>query len=157
MICPFLYSLLDHVLDTENCDVNLSIQDPQKNIYGLAKIGTRTALNFAFAFLRRAWRSGSWRSSILYYHLMTSMHKPLSHWMRITGEDSDICTELLQETFESLQSLPEALLFDESKVSPVWIDILEKSSSFLRQVVLGYEESNIQFSFPYLWCIANVF
>lgn len=55
------------------------------------------------------------------------------------GEDSDICTELLQETFESLHILPEILLFDESKVSPVWTDILEKSSSFLRLVVLGYE------------------
>lgn len=36
---------------------------------GLARVGSRAALNFAFAFLRRAWRS---------------------------GEDSDLCTELLQ-------------------------------------------------------------
>lgn len=36
---------------------------------GLARVGSRAALNFAFAFLRRAWRS---------------------------GEDADLCTELLQ-------------------------------------------------------------
>ena len=36
---------------------------------GLGKVGSRAALNFAFAFLRRAWRS---------------------------GEDADLCTELLQ-------------------------------------------------------------
>lgn len=27
---------------------------------GLAKVGTRAALNFSFAFLRRAWRSGQY-------------------------------------------------------------------------------------------------
>lgn len=53
------------------------------------------------------------------------------------GEDCDICSELLLETLEALRALPEALLFDESKMSSVWIDILEKSSSFLQQVVLG--------------------
>lgn len=36
---------------------------------GLAKLGSRAALSFAFAFLRRAWRS---------------------------GEDGDICSDLLQ-------------------------------------------------------------
>ena len=36
---------------------------------GLARLGSRTALSFAFAFLRRAWRS---------------------------GEDSDLCSDLLQ-------------------------------------------------------------
>jgi hypothetical protein len=60
------------------------------------------------------------------------------------GEDIDICSELLQETLESLRSLPEALLFNEDKISSVWIDILEKSSIFLRQVVLGYgPEQNV--------------
>lgn len=37
--------------------------------HGLARLGSRTALSFAFAFLRRAWRS---------------------------GEDSDLCSDLLQ-------------------------------------------------------------
>ena len=36
---------------------------------GLARLGSRAALSFAFAFLRRAWRN---------------------------GEDSDLCTDLLQ-------------------------------------------------------------
>ena len=36
---------------------------------GLAKAGSRAALNFVFAFIRKAWRS---------------------------GEDADLCTELLQ-------------------------------------------------------------
>lgn len=53
-----------------------------------------------------------------------------------TGEDCDLCSELLQETLITLQELPEALLFDESKVSPVWTDVLEKSTNFLQQVVL---------------------
>ena len=39
---------------------------------GLARLGSRTALSFAFAFLRRAWRS---------------------------GEDADLCSDLLQVGF----------------------------------------------------------
>lgn len=76
----------------------------------MAKVGTRAALNFSFAFLRRAWRS---------------------------GEDTELCSELLTEALEALQELPEASLFDSSKVSPLWIDVLEHSLKFLRQVVLG--------------------
>ena len=76
----------------------------------LARVGTRAALNFSFAFLRRAWRS---------------------------GEDTDLCSELLLEALESLQGLPEASLFDSSQVSALWIEVLERSIKFLRQVVLG--------------------
>ncbi|CAH1402584.1 unnamed protein product [Nezara viridula] len=77
---------------------------------GLAKVGTRAALNFSFAFLRRAWRS---------------------------GEDSDLCTEILKESLEALQSLPEANLFDDAGVSSVWLEVVDRSTKFLRQVVFG--------------------
>ena len=66
--------------------------------------------SFAFAFLRRAWRS---------------------------GEDSDLCTELLQETLEALVLLPPASLFDQSNVSSVWMEVVERTSKFLRSVVMG--------------------
>lgn len=82
----------------------------EKASTSLARVGSRAALNFSFAFLRRAWRS---------------------------GEDADLCSELLQESLEALQSLPEATLFDESAVSPVWLDVVDRSVRFLRQVVLG--------------------
>lgn len=76
----------------------------------LARVGARTALSFAFAFLRRAWRS---------------------------GEDSDLCSELLQESLESLQALPEATLFDESSLSKVWLEVVDKATSFFKSVVVG--------------------
>ena len=59
---------------------------------GLARVGSRAALSFAFAFLRRAWRS---------------------------GEDQDLCSDLLSESLEALQALPEASLFDSKSVSAV--------------------------------------
>ena len=77
---------------------------------GLARIGARAALSFAFAFLRRAWRS---------------------------GEDADLCRELLYEALKALQGLPEATLFDEGTVSPVWIEVVERATKFLRSVVAG--------------------
>ena len=55
-------------------------------------MGSRAALSFAFAFLRRAWRS---------------------------GEDQDLCSELLAEALEALQALPEASLFHTEAVSKV--------------------------------------
>ncbi|XP_075228227.1 E3 ubiquitin-protein ligase HERC2 isoform X3 [Lycorma delicatula] len=85
---------------------------------GLAKVGTRAALNFSFAFLRRAWRS---------------------------GEDADLCTELLQDSLEAMQSLPEATLFDQSAVSQVWLDVVDRSTKFLRQVVLGEDNSGCSY------------
>lgn len=41
------------------------------------------------------------------------------------------------EALEALQGLPEASLFDSSQVSALWIEVLERSIKFLRQVVLG--------------------
>ncbi len=82
----------------------------QATAQGLARLGSRTALSFAFAFLRRAWRS---------------------------GEDADLCTELLKETHDALITLPEASLFDESQVSSVWLEVVERTTKFLRSVVMG--------------------
>lgn len=78
---------------------------------GLARVGSRAALSFAFAFLRRAWRS---------------------------GEDADLCSELLLESLEALQSLPEATLFEEGSVSGVWIEVVDRATKFLHSVVGGY-------------------
>ncbi|KAJ8681467.1 hypothetical protein QAD02_017254 [Eretmocerus hayati] len=86
------------------------IKANEKATAGLARVGSRAALNFSFAYLRRAWRS---------------------------GEDIDFCSELLAESLEALQSLPEATLFDESNVSQVWLEVVERSAKFLRQVVTG--------------------
>ena len=77
---------------------------------GLARVRSRAALSFAFAFLRRALRS---------------------------GEDSELWTELLQESLEALQSLPEASLFEDGSVSGVWLDVVERASKFLHNVVAG--------------------
>nr|KAF6270751.1 HECT and RLD domain containing E3 ubiquitin protein ligase 2 [Myotis myotis] len=81
-----------------------------KGVEGLARVGSRAALSFAFAFLRRAWRS---------------------------GEDADLCSELLQESLDALRALPEASLFDESTVSAVWLEVVERATRFLRSVVTG--------------------
>ncbi len=80
---------------------------------GLAKVGARTALSFAFAFLKRAWRS---------------------------GEDSDLCTDVLQEASEILQELPVALMFDSSSISRVWLDVVERTMKFLSGVCIGWVE-----------------
>lgn len=74
----------------------------------MARVGTRAALNFSFAFLRRAWRS---------------------------GEDTELCSELLSEALDAMQGLPEASLFDSTQVSSLWLEVLERSTKFLRQVV----------------------
>lgn len=65
-------------------------QDGEQATMCLARVCTRAALNFTFFFLRRAWRS---------------------------GEDTEMCSELLGEALESLQELPEALLYDMNDVS----------------------------------------
>ena len=85
----------------------------------LARVGSRAALSFAFAFLRRAWRS---------------------------GEDTDLCSELLQESLEALRALPEASLFYTESVSKVWLEVVERSSKFLHQVVAGDIVSNTAMS-----------
>lgn len=86
------------------------MKDCEKAALGLARVGTRAALNFAFAFLRRAWKS---------------------------GEDTELCSELLGEALDALQTLPEASLFDTSNMSTIWMEAVEKSIKFLRQVALG--------------------
>ena len=89
----------------------------QKNdTQGLARLGSRAALSFAFAFLRRAWRN---------------------------GEDSDLCTELLQETLGALTLLPPPSLFDEDSVSSVWLEVVERTSKFLRSVVMNQDDVEI--------------
>ncbi|KAK3100706.1 hypothetical protein FSP39_024049, partial [Pinctada imbricata] len=87
-----------------------SVKPAEKATTGLARVGSRAALSFAFAFLRRAWRS---------------------------GDDSDLCSELLNESLEALQSLPEATLFEEGAVSTVWLEVVERASKFLHSVVAG--------------------
>lgn len=75
-----------------------------------AKIGTQTALNFSFAFLVSTWRSGN---------------------------NSDLCTQMLIDSFEALQCVPNDFLIDESEIPTFWIETLERSSKFLFQVVNG--------------------
>ncbi|RVE74076.1 hypothetical protein OJAV_G00037550 [Oryzias javanicus] len=86
---------------------NKSPRPASKSVEGLARVGSRAALSFAFAFLRRAWRS---------------------------GDDADLCTELLQESLDALRALPEATLFDETTVSPVWLEVVERATKFLSDV-----------------------
>ncbi|XP_020805471.1 probable E3 ubiquitin-protein ligase HERC2 [Drosophila serrata] len=85
-------------------------EPPEHGALGLARVATRAALNFSFAFLRRAWRS---------------------------GEDTEMCSELLSEALASLQELPEATLFEAAAVSPLWMEVMERSIKFLRLVALG--------------------
>lgn len=101
---------VDSVLSEPNTPATIGYGGHERATLGLARVGTRAALNFSFAFLRRAWRS---------------------------GEDTDLCSELLADALEALQGLPEASLFDTSQVSALWSEVLERSSKFLRQVVLG--------------------
>lgn len=56
----------------------------------------------------------------------------------ILGEDIELCSELLTESLEALRILPICTLYEHDNVSPVWIEVVEKSSKFLRQVVEGY-------------------
>uniref|UniRef100_A0A3Q1BBT6 HECT-type E3 ubiquitin transferase n=1 Tax=Amphiprion ocellaris TaxID=80972 RepID=A0A3Q1BBT6_AMPOC len=87
---------------------NKSPRPASKGVEGLARVGSRAALSFAFAFLRRAWRS---------------------------GDDADLCSELLQESLDALRALPEATLFDEGTVSSVWLEVVERATKFLRFVI----------------------
>ncbi|XP_022531523.2 E3 ubiquitin-protein ligase HERC2 isoform X2 [Astyanax mexicanus] len=86
---------------------NKSTRPVSKGVEGLARVGSRAALSFAFAFLRRAWRS---------------------------GDDADLCSELLQESLDALRALPEATLFDEGTVSSVWLEVVERATKFLSDV-----------------------
>jgi len=76
---------------------------------GLAKIGTRTALSFAFSFLKRAWRS---------------------------GEDTDLCSNVLEEALTILQSLPVGSMFGAQSISDIWLDTIDRTSIFLSSVCM---------------------
>lgn len=82
----------------------------EKPTQALARVGSRAALGFAFAFLKRAWRS---------------------------GEDADLCSEILRESLDTLRAVPEATLFSECSASPIWLETMGRASTFLRSVVLG--------------------
>ncbi|XP_035228372.1 E3 ubiquitin-protein ligase HERC2-like isoform X2 [Stegodyphus dumicola] len=81
----------------------------EKPLAALAMVGCTIGMSFAFASLRRAWRS---------------------------GEDADLCSELLQESLMTLRALPYASLFDICSLSPVWRTTIEQATVFLRAVVL---------------------
>ncbi|KAG8176599.1 hypothetical protein JTE90_026848 [Oedothorax gibbosus] len=89
----------------------------EKPLATLARVGCTITMSFAFASLRRAWRS---------------------------GEDSDLCSELLRETLQALRGLPEASLFETGCISSVWLETVEKASSFLRSVVLEDFPSGVE-------------
>lgn len=98
---------------------------------GLARVGSRAALNFSFAFLRRAWRLGI-------YYKFENFNIKAKLLVKFLGEDIDLCSELLTEALEALQMLPVATLYEESNVSPIWLEVVERSTKFLKQVVTGY-------------------
>ena len=75
-----------------------------------AKIGVRTALNFVFSLLKRAWRK---------------------------GEDMDMCSEVLQEALALLEPLPPASLFHTHCLSSVWLDAVDKVTDFLAAISSG--------------------
>lgn len=77
---------------------------------GLALVGCRAALNLGFTVLRRSWRS---------------------------GEDRDLCTGILRETLDALRVLPVASVFEESAISPIWLEAVERSEKFLQSVAAG--------------------
>lgn len=97
-----------HLSYVETKETKLSTSEKAK--LELAKIGSRTALNFFFASLKRAWKSG----------------------------DTELCSELLQDSLEAVQmSLEPGALFDTSSLSSLWMEAIEKSIKFLRQIVLS--------------------
>eukprot|EP00118_Oscarella_pearsei_P022140 m.252836 g.252836 ORF g.252836 m.252836 type:complete len:3992 (+) comp40356_c1_seq2:177-12152(+) len=79
----------------------------------LGRVGSRAMLSIMFSFLRKAWR---------------------------TGEDSDLCSDLLQDLLSSLQVLPDASLYDSVSVSPVWLEAVDRGSQFLRKIVCSDKE-----------------
>lgn len=42
---------------------------------------------------------------------------------------------MLREPLDALRLLPEATLFDDTLASPIWMEVVEKSCNFLRDVV----------------------
>lgn len=76
----------------------------------LAVIGAQTALSFASAYLKRAWRC---------------------------QEDLDTCSELLQDALQGFRALPNALLFETDSSSAAWVQTLGKAAVFLNSVACG--------------------
>ena len=76
----------------------------------LARVGSGAVISFMFSFLRRAWR---------------------------LGEDTDMCSDLLQESLSTMLTLRVPSLFDESGVSAIWVEVVDKGSKFLRKVITG--------------------
>lgn len=100
----------DKNLNFENEAKELKLTKSEKAKLELAKIGSRTAMNFFFASLKRAWKSG----------------------------DTELCSELLSDSLDAIQmSLEPGALFDTSSLSTLWMEGLEKSIKFLRQIVLS--------------------
>lgn len=62
--------------------------------------------------------------------------QPHLHMCVCPGEDADLCSELLQESLDALRAA-RSLLFDESTVSSVWLEVVERATRFLRSVVTG--------------------
>lgn len=116
-------------------------------------MGSRAALSFAFAFLRRAWRSGEKvcsRGSSSVDQEIRPIHVgggggspavPLTFSVVSSGDDADLCSELLQESLDALRALPEATLFDEGSVSSVWLEVVERATKFLRSVLLLHQHN----------------
>ncbi len=86
--------------------IGISVEESSGNMatLGLARVGAHAALSFTFAFLKRAWRY---------------------------GEDSELCAEVLQDALMTMRALPVALLFDVSSVSPIWLEVVDRSMKFL--------------------------
>ncbi|CRL02239.1 CLUMA_CG015120, isoform A [Clunio marinus] len=107
-------------IDVNNLNYDFEIKETklskgEKAKVELAKIGSRTALNFFFASLKKAWKSG----------------------------DTELCGELLSDSLETIQlSLEPGALFDTSNLSPLWMEAIEKSIKFLRQIVLASENES---------------
>ena len=55
----------------------------------------------------------------------------------VSQENMFKIANLFQETLDALTMLPPATLFDESSVSSVWLEVVERTSKFLRSVVMG--------------------
>jgi E3 ubiquitin-protein ligase HERC2 len=54
------------------------------------------------------------------------------------GEDTDLCSDLLEEALSALRQIPEASLFEEESVTPIWLEVVEKSEKFLQSISMGY-------------------
>ncbi|XP_077975128.1 E3 ubiquitin-protein ligase HERC2-like isoform X2 [Styela clava] len=91
-------------------DDNAASTELESPLDNLAQVGSKVALSFAFTFLKRAWRS---------------------------SEDSDLCTDLLQDTLFAFRALPPASMYDVSKISKTWINVVDRTKEFLKSVACG--------------------